>query len=52
MAKQHFSSYVPNTAALAGLANDSSATQFILGLIGSVGYLSFLAFVVLRIAGT
>ena len=50
MAKQHFSVLVPNTTAFAGLTSGSSSTQFILGLTGSAGYLSFLAFVVLRIA--
>ena len=41
MTEQHLSLHVPNKAALVGL-----------GLAGSVGYLSFVAFVVLRIAGT
>ena len=50
MAEQHLSVHVPNTVALVGTGNDSA--QLFLGLTGSVGYLSFLAFVVLRIAGT
>jgi len=50
MAEQHLSVHVPNTVALVGTGSDSA--QLFLGLTGSVGYLSFLAFVVLRIAGT
>jgi len=52
MAEQLFSVHVPNTAALAGMDSDSSSTQLFLGVTGSVGYLSLVAFVVLRIAGT
>jgi hypothetical protein len=52
MAEQHFSGHGPNTAAPADMESDSSSTLLFLGVIGSVGYLSLLAFEVLRIAGT
>ena len=52
MADQPFSGYVPNTAAPAGMESDRSSTQLFLGVTGSVGYFSLLAFAVLRIAGT
>ena len=52
MAEQHFSGHEPNTAAPADMKNDSSSIQLFLGVTGSVGYLSLLAFAVLRIAGT
>ena len=50
MAEQHFNIHVPNTTALASMESDSNSTQLFLGLAGSVGYLSLLAFVVLRMA--
>ena len=50
MAEQHLSVHVPNTVALVGTGSESA--QLFLGLTGSVGYLGFVAFVVLRIAGT
>jgi len=52
MTEQHLSVHVPNKAALVGTGSNSNSTQLFLGLTGSVGYLSFVAFVVLRIAGT
>jgi hypothetical protein len=52
MAEQHFSGHVPNTAAPADMERDSNSTQLFLGVIGTAGYLSLLAFEVLRIAGT
>ena len=52
MAEQHFNVHVPNTTALTGMESDSNSTQLFLGLAGSVGYLSLLAFVVLRMAAT
>ena len=52
MTEQHFNVPVPNTTALASMESDSNSTQVFLGLAGSVGYLSLLAFVVLRMAAT
>ena len=52
MAEQHLSVHVPNTADLVDKENDRSSTQLLLGVTGGVGYLCFLAFVVLRIAVT
>jgi hypothetical protein len=52
MAEQHFSGHVPNTVAPICMKSDSNSTLLFLGVIGSAGYLSLLAFEVLRIAGT
>ena len=52
MGEQHLSVQLPNKAALVGTGSDNSSTQLFLGLTGSVGYLSFVAFVVFRMAGT
>jgi hypothetical protein len=52
MAEQHFSGHGPNTADPADMESDSRPIQLFLGVTGSVGYLSLLAFAVLRIAGT
>jgi hypothetical protein len=52
MAKHHFSVQAPHPAAPTDAESDGRSTQLLLGVTGSVGYLSLLAFVVLRIAGT
>ena len=52
MVEQHFTGHGPTTAAPADMESDGSSTQLFLGVTGGVGYLSLLAFAVLRIAGT